>query len=240
MKIAEKLYAKRNMYDNPPVTIAFLGDSVTQGCFECYITEENTIATVHDYASAYATRVREILNLLYPYAQINIINSGISGGAAPGGLNRLERDVLRYHPDLAVISFGLNDCCNPNISMEQYTDCIRQMVTRLRAQDAEVIFLTQNYMNTALNRHIGCQELRDCCAENIQMQNDGTLKQYMQAGAAAAAECGAEICDLYNIWERLEQNGVDTNDLLANGINHPIRELHTYMAIKLVEKIMGI
>ena len=240
MKLAEKLRAKRNMFENPPVTIAFLGDSVTQGCFECYMTEEQTIATVHDYSSAFATRVREILNLLYPNAQINIINSGISGGAAPGGLLRLERDVLRYHPDLTVVSFGLTDCCNPDISLEQYTDCIRQIVTQLRAQDSEVIFLTQNYMSTALNRHMGCQELRDCSAENIQMQNDGVLKRYMQAAAAAAAECGAEICDLYRVWEQLAQNGVDTNELLANGINHPIRKFHIYMAMKLVERIMGI
>ena len=29
----------QNMFEEKPVTIAFLGDSVTQGCFECYFTD---------------------------------------------------------------------------------------------------------------------------------------------------------------------------------------------------------
>lgn len=240
MKVAEKLFAKRFMYDNPAVTIAFLGDSVTQGCFECYFNENDGLETVFDYNSAFATRVREILNMLYPYAQINIINSGISGGAAPGGSRRLERDVLQYHPDLTVVSFGLNDCCNPNISLEEYKEALRDIFTRLRQKDCEVIFLTQNYMNTKASPRIQGDELWEMCKPHMEMQKSGLLKQYMQAAVAVAGECGAEVCDLYSVWEKLEHCGVDTTNLLANKINHPIRQLHYYMAIRLVEKILGI
>jgi hypothetical protein len=240
MKVAQKIFAKRNMYDNDPVTIAFLGDSVTQGCFECYFTEDEKLETIYDYKSAYSTRVREILNLLYPYAQINIINSGISGGAAPGGLRRLERDVLRYHPDLVVVSFGLNDCCNPNISLEDYKDALRGIFSELRSRDIEAIFLTQNYMNTKASRRIQGDDLWEICQPNAQMQNDGVLKQYMQEASKVARECGAKVCDLYSVWEKLEQNGVNTNALLANGINHPIRQFHYYMALKLIETIFEV
>ena len=240
MKVAQKIFDKRYMYDNDPVTIAFLGDSVTQGCFECYFNENEGLETVFDYSSAYSTRVREILNLLYPYAQINIINSGISGGAAPGGLRRLERDVLRYHPDLVVVSFGLNDCCNPNISLEEYKDALRGIFTQLRERNIEGTFLTQNYMNTKASRRIQGDDLWEMCKEHAQKQNEGVLKQYMQEAAAVARECGAEVCDLYAVWEKLEANGVNTNRLLANGINHPIREFHHYMAMKIVEKILGV
>lgn len=240
MKVAQKIFDKRYMYDNDPVTIAFLGDSVTQGCFECYFNENEGLETVYDYSSAFSTRVREILNLLYPYAQINIVNSGISGGAAPGGLRRLERDVLRYHPDLVVVSFGLNDCCNPNISLEEYKDALRGIFTQLRERNIEGIFLTQNYMNTKASRRIQGDDLWEMCKEHAQKQNDGVLKQYMQEAAAVARECGAEVCDLYAVWEKLEANGVNTNMLLANGINHPVREFHHYMAMKIVEKILGV
>ena len=240
MKVAQKIFAKRNMYENDPVTIAFLGDSVTQGCFECYFTEDEKLETIYDYKSAYSTRVREILNLLYPYAQINIINSGISGGAAPGGFRRLERDVLRYHPDLVVVSFGLNDCCNPNISLEEYKDALRGTFTELRQRDIEAIFLTQNYMNTKASRRIQGDDLWEMCESNAQMQNDGVLKRYMEEAAAVAEECGAKVCDLYSVWEKMEKYGVNTNALLANGINHPIREFHYYMALKLVELMFEI
>ena len=37
MKIIELLKQKQEgLIKNKPVTIAFLGDSVTQGCFECF------------------------------------------------------------------------------------------------------------------------------------------------------------------------------------------------------------
>ena len=112
MKIVEKLKAKNtDILNSKPITIAFLGDSVTQGCFECYLTSETTLQTVFDYQNAYSTRLKEILNILYPSVQFNIINSGISGDGTTFGLERLERDIIAYNPDLCVVSFGLNDSC---------------------------------------------------------------------------------------------------------------------------------
>lgn len=240
MKIIEKLVAKKEMFPNPPVTIAFLGDSVTQGCFECWVNEGDRIETVFDYSSAYSTRLREILSLLYPNVQVNIINSGISGGSTTGGLMRLERDVLRYCPDLVVVSFGLNDCCHPDIPLQRYTDNLREIFTRIRKAGAEVIFLTQNYMNTYPSYRNPNDFLREASKEHMQHQLSGKLKQYMQAASTVALECGAKVCDLYAVWEKLEHSGVDTTELLANKINHPIRELHYYMAIKLLETMMEI
>ena len=239
MEIAKKIAAKLDIQNQPPVTIAFLGDSVTQGCFECYMEGER-IETVTEYGSAFASRVQEILHLLYPTVQINIINSGISGGAAPGGFRRLERDILPFSPDLVVVSFGLNDCCNPDYTVPVYEEAIRGIVTKLRQAGSEVIYLTQNFMNTRLANRGMDPALREGSRLNLQKQQDGILKQYMQAGAAAAEACGAEVLDLYSVWETLAANQVDTTALLANGINHPIRQYHWYAAIRIVERILGI
>ena len=38
--------------------------------------------------------------------------------------------------------------------------------------------------------------------------------------------------------EKLLSVGVDTTELLANKLNHPAREFHYYMAIKLLETIL--
>lgn len=83
-------------------------------------TSETTLETVFDYNSAYSTHVREILNILYPSVQINIINSGISGDNAINGLTRIDRDVLSYHPDLVVVGFALNDSCVGESGLENY------------------------------------------------------------------------------------------------------------------------
>ena len=109
MKLVEKLIEKQNdMYGKPPVTIAFLGDSVTHGCFECYMKKKDFIETVYEYKSAYSTRFREILNLLYPNVQVNVINSGISGDNAVRGASRIARDILPFNPDMVIRRFFLN------------------------------------------------------------------------------------------------------------------------------------
>ena len=58
------------------ITVAFLGDSVTQGCFEVYKKSENEIETVYDAKCAYSVKFKEFLNFLYPDMIIHIINAG--------------------------------------------------------------------------------------------------------------------------------------------------------------------
>ncbi len=240
MKIVEKLNAKQDIYGGKPVTIAFLGDSVTQGCFECYIKNDGGIETVFDYKSAYSTKVREVLNLLYPSVQVNIINSGISGDGSKFGFERIERDILPFSPDLTVVSFGLNDCGAGLDALESYTQNIKKIIEKLIANGSEVVFLTQNFMNSEVSCHLKDEALIGVAKNTMQKQNDGVLKAFMESAANAAKDCGAKVCDLYSVWEKLSSGGVNTTELLANKINHPIRELHYYMAIKLIETFFEI
>jgi len=240
MNILELCKKKQgNLPGNPPITIAFLGDSVTQGCFECYLTGPNSLETVFDYKSAYSTRVREMLNILYPNVQINIINSGISGDSAVGGLQRLERDILSYHPDLVVVSFGLNDSTGGMSKIANYREALEEIFKKLKAQKIETIFLTQNYMNTKTSVHLKDElfiNLSKTFASDV--QNSGVLKAYFEEARKACEKYGVKVCDLYPVWEQLEKAGVDVTELLANKLNHPIREIHYYMAMKLIETML--
>lgn len=113
MKILELIAKKAgNLKENKIPTIAFLGDSVTQGCFEIYETEQGYVETIFDKSSAYHKRLEEMPSMLYPNVPINIINAGISGDTSWGGAERLDRDVLSHNPDLVVVCFGLNDIVN--------------------------------------------------------------------------------------------------------------------------------
>ena len=236
MKIIEKLNAKQDIYGEKPVTIAFLGDSVTQGCFECYIKENGKIETVFDYKSAYSTRLREMLNILYPSVQVNIINSGISGDGTENGKTRIERDILPFSPDLVVVSYGLNDACAGLQKLENYRQNLKEIFNKVSSCGAEVISLTQNAMNTKKSCHLKVDDaLTTTALMTANIQNDGVMKAYMDAAKEVANECGVKVCDIYPMWEKLIASGVDTTELLANKINHPIREIHYYMAIKLLE-----
>ena len=236
MKIIEKLNAKQDIYGEKPVTIAFLGDSVTQGCFECYIKEDGKIETVFDYKSAFSTRLREMLGILYPSVQVNIINSGISGDGTENGKTRIERDILPFSPDLVVVSYGLNDACAGLQKLKNYRQNLKEIFNKVSSCGAEVIFLTQNAMNTKKSCHLkGDDALTTTAHMTANIQNDGVMKAYMDAAKEVSNECGVKVCDIYPMWEKLIASGVDTTELLANKINHPIREIHYYMAIKLLE-----
>ena len=213
-----------------------MGDSVTQGCFECYLTSETSLETVFDYKSAFSTRFKEILNLLYPNVQINVINSGISGDSAKGGYERLERDVIKYSPDLCVVSFGLNDSCC--YSLDEYTEYMDKIFATLKEKGIETVFLTQNFMCTETSPHLRDKLFKNLAADFAKVQNGGVFKKYMESAKKLAIKYGVNICDLYSVWEKLYVSGANVTELLANKLNHPVREIHYYMAIKLLETII--
>ena len=64
------------------------------------------------------------------------------------------------------------------------------------------------------------------------------LKSYFEKAREICAKYGVKVCDLYPVWEQMEKLGIDVTELLANKLNHPIREIHYYMAIKLIETML--
>lgn len=220
------------------VTIAFLGDSVTQGCFEIYKTQAGGIATVFDKNSTYHGYLDRIFSLLYPNVPVNVINAGISGGNAPHGLARLERDVIRHQPDLTVVCFGLNDSGNGPEGIEQYVDALAGIFEKLQAAGSEIIFMTPNMMNTYVNVALTDPDMR-AIAENTQKtQNEGILESYLKAAVEVCIKYDVKVCDCYAKWKRLASNGVDITNLLSNKINHPTREMNWLFAVSLLDTMM--
>ena len=237
MQIIEKIKNKAiDIYGAKPVTIAFLGDSITQGCFECFFDEKG-VQTIFDTKSSYPTRVKEILNLLYPSAQINIINSGISGDGAINGNKRFERDIAPYNPDLVVVSFGLNDACGGKDAVNQYTEAVKSIFEKVKALNAECIFVFQNMMNTKVSYSLTDPREKELAQYFSEIQNRGDVAYFCEQAKAVSGEFGVAFCEMYPIWETMMKNGIDTTELLANKYNHPIREFHYYIAIKIIEKM---
>lgn len=243
MKILEKLAAKQqNMYGRESVTVAFIGDSITQGCFECYFDSCGGIETVYDYKSAFSTRFREILSILYPNVQLNVINSGISGDGALGCLRRFERDVFRFSPDLVIINTGLNDCVmGGEEKLNAYADALKNIFEKCKQSGAECIMLTECMLNDSVSPHLlGDARMVEFAENFMNIQKSGLLDKYFDKAKEVAAAAGVRVCDQYRVWKTMNKAGVNTTELLANKLNHPIREWHYYMAIKLVETIFEI
>ncbi len=76
-----------------PVTLAFLGGSIT------FLGGKN----------GYVHQVGEWFRTTYPASEITVVNAGVSGTDSRFGAKRLDRDVLRYKPDVLFVEFAVND-----------------------------------------------------------------------------------------------------------------------------------
>ncbi len=238
MKIMSLLSKKQADPDGQKVpTIAFFGDSVTQGCFEIYLDTEKKIQTVYDSTRVYHTRLHEILSLLYPSVPVNIINAGISGDSSSKGLARIERDVISHAPDLVVVCFGLNDSNHGMQGIENYRHNMESIFERLTNSGADVIFMTPNMMNTSISHNIKDEEILHVAQRTMLHQSNGTLDAYVEAGRHAALKHNVRVCDVYSKWKRLYENGVNITALLSNDINHPLPQLHYLFALSLLEEM---
>ena len=230
-----------NAFETRPATIGFLGDSITNGCFEVLpaFTEkgEDGFDVIFDTESAYSSDLRKILNRLYPKAQINFINAGISGDNAHNGFLRMERDLLPYHPDLTVVCFGLNDCTNRQEGLQRYSDSLEMIVRRLKQSGSEVILMTPQPVCTRVHTQLKGNMLRELASDLADIFEKGILDSYMQQVKQVAHEENVPLCDVYSKWMTLYQNGVDITDLLANYLNHPARDMHWLFAMALAETI---
>lgn len=234
-KMAQKAQANA-AYEG--VTVAFLGDSVTQGCFEVYKKLDGSIETVFDKQHAYTKLFADMLSVLYPSVPVNIINAGISGDNAPGGAKRLQRDVLRHEPDLVIVCYGLNDCGETVDAIARYTTALADIFSHVKAAGCELIFMTPNMMNTGISPFLQKDELIVSIAKaTAKKQVSGVFDAHIDAARSLCKEMNVPVCDCYALWKQLEAGGVDTTELLSNKINHPTREMNKLFAYELIRTI---
>ena len=239
MNIVSKL-ARRNAdaFENAPVLIACLGDSVTHGCFEVWLDRFGHIDGRCDQEDGYVSGIRRRLNRLYPTAAVSVLNAGIGGDNAPGGLKRLERDVLRFSPDLVTVNFGLNDAMSGMEGLGKYRDAMDGIFARLIDGGIESMLVTPNRMCSYVSSHIAYDRLREIAAEAAKIQNDGVLDAYVQTAREVAARRGVPVADAYRVWCSMDRNGVDTTAMLCNDINHPTPEAHGIFVEAIIQQML--
>lgn len=71
--------------------------------------------------------------------RFRVINSGLSGDTATRALDRLDRDVIAFDPDLVIISFGMNDFTKEK--PETTRASLEALVGRLREKNPDCSLL---------------------------------------------------------------------------------------------------
>lgn len=238
MKFVECLKQKtQDNYTNRTPVIAFLGDSVTQGCFEIW-SENGRICTEFDSREAYSEKVKRILATLYPKSPICTANFGINGDDAPSGARRFAKDVLATNPDLLIVCYGLNDSSKQMEGISEYKEGLKSIFRQAKDAGIETIFMTPNMINTYTDKRRLEEFFYPLADGAAKGQLEGMFDAYMDAAREVCKEENIRLCDCYAIWKHLYESGVDTTALLSNCINHPTREMHYLFAWELVRCIL--
>lgn len=184
-----------------PLIVA-LGDSVTAGHFEA-IMDEQGMYFVQNLQQAYIEQFKQMLQEACGISTLNIINSGIAGDNIKGMQMRLERDVLRYDPDLVIINGALN-WNRKKGTTEDYKRCLQEVIEQIQEQSkAELILVTPNMA--------------------VSTEKDAGLQARVDVIRTLAHEQKLILADVYAIWEDVcaQDPSLHLEDLLANRENHP-------------------
>lgn len=113
------------------LNVAFFGASLTWG------------ANASDpQKTSYRADVARKFEAAYPRAHFRFIDGAIGGTGSQLGVFRLQRDVLRYHPDLVFLDFSANDDIyseDPE-TLASYESLVRRVITQAHAPVVQVIF----------------------------------------------------------------------------------------------------
>lgn len=224
MKIKDKINLDYNgLVEQGAVNIVVFGDSVTHGALG---------PDEINYETVYWNQLKKRINGVRNYIPVNVINSGIGGITAAASLHRMERDIFSHHPDLVIVCFGLNDV---NGSPDEYLASLKRIFTECKDREIETIFMTPNMLNTYVADDT-LEELKEYAAKTAEMQTSGRMDSFMQKAVELAENMGIKVCDCYKKWKELSES-CDVTMLLANRINHPIKEMHTLFCDSLFEII---
>jgi len=190
-----------------PVRIVCLGDSVT-GVY--YHTGGRR---------AYTDMLAIALKRLYPEAQVEAFNAGISGHTTVDGLKRLEADVLARKPHLVTVMFGLNDMTR--VPQEEFEANLASIIRQCRAVGAEVMLCTPNSVTDTPERPIA------------------KLEEYVAAIRETGAREQAPVVDCYAAFEVVRSRDPFQWQMLMSDEIHPNMTGHKLIAETIAGTLSG-
>ena len=168
------------------VTIVALGDSITEDTF-------HTRGRMN-----WVGLLREAIFEAYGNGLCTMVNSGVCGSSYREALTRLDRDVLRFAPDLVILALGMNDAIRGREGLAEFTEDVRRCVARIRAETtAEILIRTPNPVVTVHGLPLPVEQARPGRAWEHPGRPVGA---YAEALVRLAAELGAACVDHYRLW----------------------------------------
>ncbi|MFP4473946.1 MAG: SGNH/GDSL hydrolase family protein [Desulfatibacillaceae bacterium] len=169
------------------VTIVALGDSTTEITF---------------YTQGHMNWLQyleEALIETYGIGCCTVINVGRGGDTFGSVGNRLDRDVIRFSPDLVVVSLGINDALGKLQRLPVFKEEVKAVVHAIRARcGSEILIRTPNPVVTVRGMPPPPEQPE---AGRVWEAPDRPVGEYARALAAVARELECPVVDHYRMWE---------------------------------------
>jgi lysophospholipase L1-like esterase len=168
------------------VTVVAFGDSITEETFHTR-GQMNWVALL-----------REAIFETYGHGVCQMINSGKCGSSYREGLTRIERDVLRFQPDLVILAFGMNDASRGLPALEEFEKEVRETVRIIREKcGSEILIRTPNPVVTLNGLPLPTEQPRPGQVWEAPFR---PLRQYSEVLVRLTKELGCACVDHYTLW----------------------------------------
>ena len=182
------------------LTIVGFGDSLTQGWM---------------VSKGYLDFLKEMLSRKYPKSNVTIVNRGIPGDTAQGGLYRIGYDVIDFNPDLVLLQFALNDAVL-GYSADQFRLSIEEIIERIQNDtSAEIILLTSSTTPNPVMNEIA--------------------EKFYEILISIAEARGIAIAKVHDYWKKKIAEGKQFKKLLQADQVHPTTEGYRLMSESVME-----
>lgn len=177
----EKTLAKLKRGEH--VTIVAFGDS-------------NTAETFHTRGHmTWPSLLAEAIFEEYGTGVCTVINSAVCGTGFADSMARLDRDVVRYRPDLTIVCFGVGAANHGLEKIEPFKQSIRNMILAIREKcGSEILLRTPNPFVG-----VGWIPLPEGCSVGEPM-NHKPYREYARAQLEVGTELGCAVVDHYTLW----------------------------------------
>jgi len=163
---------KQKLAGPDPVVVVAVGDSITEVNWHTR-GQLNWVGLVQEAAME-----------TYGRGKVWFVNTGISGDGAAGVRHRLDRDVIRFGPDLVIVSVGMNHAAS---DVGAFTKDLHAIVSQVRTHtDADVLLRTPNPI-----------------IEYPGVERDPSLEVIADAVVEVAGASGCAVVDHYHLWKQL-------------------------------------
>jgi acyl-CoA thioesterase I len=167
------------------VTIVALGDSITENTFQ-------TRGRMN-----WVSLLNEAIFEEYGNGICTLINSGKCGSSYRESLTRLDRDVLRFHPDMVILALGMNDAGEGSAGLQKFKKDVHTMIERIhKSCSSEILIRTPN----PIVIEPGGPYPKGKCPGNAHDPDNRPLKLYASALVQIAKELDCEVVDHYTLW----------------------------------------